>query len=830
MIKYLKTAFVIIVPFCLVWGGYVKDYSITQFSFYKVQNFTRIQAKDFTLNGNPGAPELPAVYLNYIIPPNVKVESLIVTQSNTISISGSYFIYPAQPPVPIGESIPWVSPDSSIYNSDEIYPREFIRVVDEGIMDGARIVTVEVRPLQYRPKSGRIFLVSHISFEFRFNQTNIPLMQAQIRGKSEQPLYDAMLRDVVANDNEIPTYYQKPTLVEESLLISTTLRPYPVGPCVIITPAEFFSAFQTYADWLTDQGIPTLLISPQTIYHYLPGSDDAEKVRNYIKECYQYAGGTYFILGGDDYSTGQVYFTPVRYCIPWYSVTPPVYVEDSIPCDMYFSDLSGNWNYDNDDYWGEIVDDQADRFPEVFIGRITAYNTQEVSNWVTNALRYEKTPNLVFNNALWVYNRIVGYGQAPSIFPDHFVHTYMPDYHADAVLNQFNQSYAFANICCHGNVNKFCCWIDDYGYWWGWIHSWQSDQPNINHAGLNWSNNLNKPYIVYSISCWNAAFDRNVHPTPQNTVYASDTCLPDAFIDAYYYNAQGQQGPFAACAFLGNTREGLGGNSHNLQYEFYWRIFNPWWTGGPPEPSWTRIGVAEALSKCGDRIYWSNPSDRYVCYAHNLFGSPYFESWTNTPTGLRVTHPTQIIVGQQIQYTVTVKDAITSRCLQYAKVCLNKPGDIYQVGLTNANGQITFTINPQTTGTMKITVTRLHNADNNFTQYLPSQTTCLVVIEPKGGVQDSGSDELIPTILCITQMPGFAKGDLNITFGIPKQGNVSLAIYDITGALVKKTMSTDLTPGYYNKTVKTDGLANGTYFIILNHNKDMLSRKFIILN
>ncbi|MEO0183447.1 MAG: T9SS type A sorting domain-containing protein [candidate division WOR-3 bacterium] len=251
--------------------------------------------------------------------------------------------------------------------------------------------------------------------------------------------------------------------------------------------------------------------------------------------------------------------------------------------------------------------------------------------------------------------------------------------------------------------------------------------------------------------------------------------------------------------------------------------------GAPPEPSWTRIGVAEAYSKCGNSIYWNSANDRYVCYTHNLFGSPTTEAWTDMPVNLQVTHPTRIYVGQQTYFKVTVSDASSGRRLRYSKVCLNKPGDIYQVGSTNANGQVTFTVTPQSTGILKVTVTRLHNADNNYTQYRPSQTTCQVLIPPEGGEQSSGSDELLPTSLCITGLPSIVKGDLNINYGIPIPGDVHFAIYDATGSMVKSITHANLKPKYYREYINTDKLSSGIYFVVLKQNNENVSKKFLLI-
>ncbi|MEO0127633.1 MAG: C25 family cysteine peptidase [candidate division WOR-3 bacterium] len=805
-----------------IMGGYTLDYPPAEFSFYKENGFDRIKAPRFSLRGEPGTPELPAVYLNYIIPPNAKAESLIISQVQFVQIPGEYYIYPAQPPTVIGETAPWIPPDTLIYNSDNIFPGEFIKIVGEGIMDGARIVTVEVKPLQYRPKTKRLFLVRPIGFEFVFKANNLPELRAKVRGKNEQAVYDAALRDVVENDNEISLYYQKPALVEENQIGGAA--PYPKGPAIIIAPQEFHSAFQPYADWMTDQGIKTYLITPQTIYTYYSGVDNAEKVRNYIKDCYENAGGTYFILGSDN-SRGHNNFVPVRWCAirQIYDTT----IVDTISADLYFSDLTGNWDVNNNGRWGEW-EDSPDRWPEVFVGRITAYTSQEVSNWVTKALHYEKTPGVVFDSALWIYTGTVGTGNAPSVFPSHIGHIYAQDYYADAALNQLSNGYGIVNINCHGNAGDYR--VRDISNDRASHYSWRDQTPDPYQTGLNWLTNVNKYFIGYSISCYVGAYDTLAHPIYYEN--GTDTCIADVYVDAYLYNHQGNFGPFGANAFLANTRDGWMGYSHNLQYAFWDRVMNPWWVGGgPPEPSLTRIGVAEAFSKCDETIYWYYPDyyGRYVCYAHQLFGSPTIEPWTKTPGTLNVSHPRRIYVGQAAQFTVTVSDASTGRRLQYSKVCLNKPGDIYQVGSTYANGQVTFTITPQSTGTLKVTVTRLHNADNNYTQYRPSQTTCQVLIPPEGGEQSSGSDELLPTSLCITGLPSLVRGNLTIKYGIPVQGDVYLSIYDVLGSQVMSISRTSLKPKYYCEAINTCDFASGVYFVVLKQNNEKVSKKFLLI-
>ncbi len=818
MKNILKYLFLVIIPAILLWGGYTIDYPTTEFSIFKEGNFDRIKAMHFSMSDKPGAPELPVVFLNYIIPPNASVESIIVNRYTTHRLPGEYIVYPSQKVHYGNDSFPWTGPDTSVYNSDSLFPNKYIQVVGVGVIDGARIITLKIQPLQYRPKSKRLFLTRNIYFELAFKQTNLPELRPNIRGVYEQQIYETILRNAVVNDNEINVYYQKPLLIEEGLLAGIPPLQYAAG--VIITPYQFWENFSPYRDWMTDQGLKTVLVDPQSIYSSYTGCDNAEKIRNFIKYCYQNYGGTYFILGGDEN------ILPIRYA----SKTRNPNWLDSIPCDLYFSDLSGNWDVDGDQKWGEMTDDQADPYPEVFVGRITSINENEVSNWVYKVLNYEKTPGLILDSILWIRSDAIDTCVIRPVFPSHINHFIAQENNADSSLKLINKGYGFVNFHCHGQANLD--WVR-VGTTNGYINNYWSSTPSADHAGLNYLNNRNKYFLSYSMACHNGGYDSHEKPV------ATDTCIADAFIDAYKINSFStpDTGPFGAAAYLGNTRTGAftsqgQGPSFDLEYAFYLRIMNPWWFGGgPPEPSITRIGVAEAMSKCDTSIHWSDTldkADRHVCYANNLFGSPYTEAWTKTPGNMIVTHPSQIPVGVQTQFTVTVKDASNENPLKYAKVCLNKTDDIYLVNGTNDNGQVTFSIKPKTIGQMKITVTRLHNADNNYNQYRPSQTYCQIVMEGGGG-QSLKNDNHLPDKLCISSFSSISHRTFSMVYGVPKAGIMSIIIYNAYGSKVIERNYSISNPGYYATKYNIERYSNGIYFILIKQNNNMVVNKFIII-
>ena len=808
-------------------GGYTLDYSLSQFSFYQENGFDRIRANGFVFVDEPGTPELPAVHLHYIIPPYAKAESLIDLQYNMAQIPGQFSIHPTQSPVVSGENPVWVPPDIQIYNSDECYPEQLIKIVSDGVMDGARIVTIEVYPLVYRPQSKRLYIVTNIDFNYALSQNTLPEVRALVRGEYEQLVYDAALKNVIENDYQIPGYYQRPTMTSYNQL--GAFAPFPAGPAMIITDPTFADAFQPYADWLTDQGIKAQLISPQLIYSYFEGVDNADAIRKYIKYCYQYAGGTWFILGGMDnrFSPPVPPELPSRRCfcvdiLPYQPPhNPPHY--DTIPCDHYYCALDGNWNADGDLTWGEM-NDEVDQFPEVYVGRILCRNVQEVQNWVYKALTYEKTPANIcsFDTAIWIWQNGTGQnswplGNARYEFPDHFTHIIAENYTAYDAFNLFTHGFGFTHGQTHGSLECFPTGYPGGSVQEHWIWSSRPTPPTpaSDSVGLNWSTNDDRYYVHYAVSCHTAFYDD----------YAF-LCVAQGFTTKHRNYDTGV--PVGACASIEHTRYSISPPSHGLQQNYYGLVF----TNEYPGANFSMIGfsLAQAKTQMPWGTTWIEKCNRYVCYATNLFGSPTTPAWTNVPGVFHVSHPTRIPVGEPIQFVVLVEDGeATNEPIAHAKVCLNKPGDIYETRKTTEDGQATFVITPRSAGTLKVTVTRFHNDGSSYTQYLPSQTICQVLYYPTGGGPQASEEYAVsPDRLCITRIPTLLKNSTLVTYGIPEESEISLVMYDITGSRVKTIKQGLARPGYYEEKIDTRNLANGAYFIVLSQYNDKVVMKCLV--
>ena len=65
----------------------------------------------------------------------------------------------------------------------------------------------------------------------------------------------------------------------------------------------------------------------------------------------------------------------------------------------------------------------------------------------------------------------------------------------------------------------------------------------------------------------------------------------------------------------------------------------------------------------------------------------------------------------------------------------------------------------------------------------------------------------------------------NVSFEIPKQGNVRLSIMDLTGRELK-TVMTDMTPsGKYTYTVDMTGFSDGLYLAVLKREDEVEVKK-----
>jgi|GEM_PF-1138340 len=777
---------------------------VSDFRFDTLNGYDFIKSSDNRVAYlmEPGKPMLPLFVPTYIIPFWKTVSYCEVVSRDSLQVPGFWRIYPAQDQADTS----WVPPDSAVYYSDSLYPGIPTGAVDLASFDGAVLASPQANIFQYRPLSGKLFLYTEMTLKLVFKDSEPPV-NAKQRYPHVQEIYDDMLREFVENDEAIGAWYRRPAMIG----LGGKTTPPPVF-AIITTENQMDEATQ-YADWTDRRGFPTIVVNVATILSSSPGRNPAEKVFNWIQTQYQAGISFVLFLGHEDE-------VPYRYlyCSDLYSKPDPPYSDAFIPSDLYFSSVSyavtqecqgrPAWDCDLDQVYGEpgplngLPPGDAgswDHYPEVFVGRVLAVNDpNEAENWFIKTLKYEKDP-----------------GNAGNLTKVKFISETDPCYRCEETKGHYPDRYHFTDLYNKPSrevldtmSTKPCGWFNIYSHGEPtifWTKSSPSDDsllsvPDVpGQANLSELTNQDKYFLVYDIACFQAAFDSpDSFALPNCPPYRlSDTTIAEGFVEAYPLKG--------AAAFLGNTRVGhpQPGGSYDLHQAFLDFIFNPLGT-----PNRFLLGVPEAYSRAQANI---NP---FVAREHNLFGSPVLDIWdTTAPRTIYVQHPSSIPSGQQnftVRVLVSLKPLVPLRnAMVSVKGC-----NVYDFSATDINGYVTFSINPQGPGIMKVTATK-HN-------HKPRESTCQVT--GKGQLVTSESGKMPAELSLKTLCSG---GWVRIAYAIPveDEGLVSLKIYDVAGRETDNLLDAETQAGWYEQSWKPP--ASGAYILVLRTQNKTLTRKVV---
>ena len=171
--------------------------------------------------------------------------------------------------------------------------------------------------------------------------------------------------------------------------------------------------------------------------------------------------------------------------------------------------------------------------------------------------------------------------------------------------------------------------------------------------------------------------------------YDAVTCIAEAFVQ----NASG-----GGIAFVGNSRYGwyspFNDDQVSLRFDRY--FFRSLLQQG-------NYKLGQAFSDHKNDSYQYDDYYRYIFTELTLLGDPELPVWTDNPVQPTVTHADTLVVGEETDFLVTVYKQGSP--VLFADVCLWKGDEIYEVGATDGSGNVIFTVTPETTGMMDVTVT-----------------------------------------------------------------------------------------------------------------------------
>jgi hypothetical protein len=158
-----------------------------------------------------GAPALPALAVNVVIPQNMRVTGVKCTPVTTEDVEGSFLIMPVQPPRPISaEGEPkLVPPDPAVYNSDAPYPAELGKAAGQNSMKGYNVASLIVYPVQYNPANKTLKYHTKLSLDLTLEQADLGYLSVGNRSEETRTEIEKEIKSVVVNPDDVNRFAPK---------------------------------------------------------------------------------------------------------------------------------------------------------------------------------------------------------------------------------------------------------------------------------------------------------------------------------------------------------------------------------------------------------------------------------------------------------------------------------------------------------------------------------------------------------------------------------------------------------------------------------------------
>ncbi|NLW32127.1 MAG: hypothetical protein GXY77_11810 [Fibrobacter sp.] len=364
----------------------------------------------YAVHGKTGEPMLPMQSIKILLPPFADLNSLKakITDSTIKDIDGKWEIAPTPPAVPSSSANKIHSDDSNIvngldmdiYSKDKFFPESFIRYTLSGHMRLWKVVEVIISPYQFNPVTKQLRMLESanivLTFDEKTKDASIPGSSIFIDNISEK--WGSMFKDSFINFEDIaPEYrsnYKEPKSGNDSGISSDSLPGY-----AIITTDQIVNMSNKLSDFISSKqnlGYNVYIVT-ESDWGGSTGDIAAENLRSWLQSNYIPKNIEHVLLiGNPNPDTGNV---PMKMTWPRYSYS--TYRE--APTDMYYAELTGNWDLNNDNIYGDYHNDYglggAERFCDLYLGRIPVYNgINNLDHILSKIIAYENAP---INDIQW---------------------------------------------------------------------------------------------------------------------------------------------------------------------------------------------------------------------------------------------------------------------------------------------------------------------------------------------------------------------------------------------------------------------------------------------
>ena len=447
---------------------------------------------------------------------------------------------------------------------------------------------------------------------------------------------------------------------------------------VVVTVDSFADLCQTYADQRTAAGVPTVVRTMEWIRGRYPfGSDRPELLRRFLQDAYSKWSLRYALLVGD------AEHMPPRYAYSEIFIEPR-----TLPTDLYFACLDGDWNDDHDSFWAEpagvpygVPGDGADMLPEIAVGRLPATERAECAVMLDKASQYADAAGSYQNRLLLLGEVLfpIDYPTNPNIIIDgaafcDSIHRNATDgSHAVTALYENvggypgSQPLSIESASDSMSAGQNIVLHNGHGY----RQSMSVADGSIDPSIVKRLDNGDETFLLYMVNCTAAAFDFN--------------CLAEDFLA----NPGG-----GAHAVIGSTRETFATTAAAYSDVFFDLLYT--------DPG-LRLGDVFTGTVAAFPDTEDDTSHRWTSQTFTLLGDPSLWIHYRLPDVLAVSLPVSAEIGAG-SVTVAV-DKLIGGPRADATVTLHKVGEDYQRATTGPDGLATFDLAAAGQGSYEVTVT-----------------------------------------------------------------------------------------------------------------------------
>jgi hypothetical protein len=568
----------------------------------------------------------------------------------------------------------------------------------------------------------------------------------------------------------------------------------------IVTDSQLVASFEPLRRYRISCGIPTTIVTIEDIVSQYSGRDDAERLRNFLKSFYE-TGGRHVLLGGD------ASIVPIRYAYPYTATTLPA-LRDQLICDLYFADLTGEWDVDSDGIWGERYEDLPDLNPELAVGRLPVDSPEEVTAFISKLIRYEDNPGdgdlsyltrTLFYSADQMRDYPGGgqHGKIAAAFPAGFqIDTVIgvetptgsdpnPTNTGPLDLPASTRSgFGIVHVIAHGRFDGFVLKSSGYNEapkQYVLTGGYSDIQCAFDSLGRELS-----PSFYYSLACDNGGFDLDRPPFTSGGVNMGRALLGSTR---------------GAVAMVANSRWGWISSSYFLHKAFFDSLFVH-----PDEPAIAAMYRAQ-------KALWYY---RDLIYGQVFLGDPLTRLYTSLPRKLTVA------AKDSSGYYVATVSSPHGRENGIGMILSDSSG-ILEVGTTSGDGTLAFTTALALGHAYAITAVGSGTTIGQV-HLTPSITT---------GIDDSRS--VIPLDYALYQnYPNPFNPSTVISFDLPKPARITLSILNVLGQEIDRPVDRTLPSGTHaiewnSRDQHGRSVASGVYFYRLSCDEFTETRKLALV-